>query len=141
VLADQGMKLHNELNGVRKRNCKTTCNSAPYIRVTAAKDVEHMATAFQQDARMAMNTGSSYSGPLSMLPSQFGMFTKCTTLKFMRHLIWNTMFSPVHRQDWGDPLHAYIRRSPVSVCNLAPESLGNPVTSHILTATTHPEFR
>ncbi len=62
------------------------------------------------------------SGPMSMAPSQFGMFTKSDPSKETPDLEYHVQ--PLSTDRLGDPLHPFPAIT-VSVCNLRPESIGN----------------
>ena len=61
------------------------------------------------------------SGPMSMAPSQFGMFTKSDPARATPDLEYHVQ--PLSTDRLGDPLHPYPAIT-VSVCNLRPESRG-----------------
>ncbi len=61
------------------------------------------------------------SGPLSMAPSQFGMFTKSGPEKETPDLEYHVQ--PLSTDRLGDPLHPFPAIT-VSVCNLRPTSVG-----------------
>jgi choline dehydrogenase len=62
------------------------------------------------------------SGPLSMAPSQFGMFTKSDPSKETPDLEYHVQ--PLSTDKLGDPLHRFPAIT-MSVCNLRPESIGS----------------
>jgi choline dehydrogenase len=62
------------------------------------------------------------SGPLSMAPSQFGMFTKSDPSKETPDLEYHVQ--PLSTDKLGDPLHRFPAIT-MSVCNLRPESTGS----------------
>ena len=77
------------------------------------------------------------SGPMSMAPSQFGMFTKSDPALATPDLEYHVQ--PLSTDRLGDPLHPYPAIT-MSVCNLRPESRGS---SHVTTADldAQPEIR
>ena len=77
------------------------------------------------------------SGPMSMAPSQFGMFTKSDPALATPDLEYHVQ--PLSTDRLGDPLHPYPAIT-VSVCNLRPESRGS---CHVTTTDldTQPEIK
>ncbi|MBK4218182.1 GMC family oxidoreductase N-terminal domain-containing protein [Paracoccus caeni] len=71
------------------------------------------------------------SGPMSMAPSQLGIFTRSGPDKETPDLEYHVQ--PVSLDKFGDPVHAFPAMT-ASVCNLRPESRG---TVHV----TGPDFR
>ena len=136
VLADQGIELHHELNGVGE-NLQDHLQIRTVYKVTGAKTLNTMVNSFSGKARMALEYGLKRSGPLSMAPSQFGMFTKSDPSMATPDLEYHVQ--PLSTDRLGDPLHAYPAIT-VSVCNLRPESIG---TCHITTSDsdTQPDIR
>ena len=76
-------------------------------------------------ALVALQYGLLQSGPMSMAPSQFGMFTKSDPAMATPDLEYHVQ--PLSTDRLGDPLHPFPAIT-VSVCNLRPESVG---ASHI----------
>lgn len=68
------------------------------------------------------------SGPMSMAPSQFGMFTRSDPSLDMPDLEYHVQ--PLATDKLGDPLHDF-PAIPVSVCTLRPESV---CSSHTISA-------
>jgi choline dehydrogenase len=77
------------------------------------------------------------SGPMSMAPSQFGMFTRSDPSLATPDLEYHVQ--PLSTDKLGDPLHGFPAIT-VSVCNLRPQSVGS---CHISAADTdlQPEIR
>ncbi|MGL1920495.1 MAG: GMC family oxidoreductase N-terminal domain-containing protein [Hyphomicrobiales bacterium] len=61
------------------------------------------------------------SGPLSMAPSQFGIFTKSTDEHDRANIEYHVQ--PLSLEKFGDPLHKFSAVT-ISVCNLRPQSRG-----------------
>ena len=74
---------------------------------------------------MALEYAWGRSGPLSMAPSQFGMFTRSDPAMETPDLEYHVQ--PLSTDKLGDPLHTYPAIT-VSVCNLRPDSIG---ASHV----------
>lgn len=73
-------------------------------------------------ARMALQYALSQSGPLSMAPSQFGMFTRSSPGLETPDLEYHVQ--PLSTNRLGEPLHTFPAIT-VSVCNLRPQSTGS----------------
>ena len=86
---------------------------------------------------MALQDALHRSGPMSMAPSQFGMFTRSDRTLETPDLEYHVQ--PLSTDRLGDPLHPFPAIT-VSVCNLRPDSRGQ---CHIRTrdAGQQPEIR
>src|SRR5690606_29716957 len=73
-------------------------------------------------ARIGLHYALMRAGPMSMAPSQFGMFTKSDPALETPDLEYHVQ--PLSTDRLGDPLHRYPAIT-VSVCNLRPESRGS----------------
>jgi choline dehydrogenase len=91
-------------------------------KVSDAMTLNTMVNSRLGKARIALQYALMQSGPMSMAPSQFGMFTKsdpsCATPDLEYHV------QPLSTDRLGDPLHPFPAIT-VSVCNLRPESVGS----------------
>lgn len=107
------------------------------FKVKNAKTLNTMANGLFGKARIAMQYALNQSGPMSMAPSQFGMFTKSDPSLEMPDLEYHVQ--PLSTDKLGDPLHPFPAIT-VSVCNLRPESVGD---CHITSAEigTQPNIR
>ena len=87
--------------------------------------------------RIGLQYALSRSGPLSMAPSQFGMFTKSDPSLETPDLEYHVQ--PLSTDKLGDPLHDFPAIT-VSVCNLRPQSVGS---CHVSSADTdaQPDIR
>jgi choline dehydrogenase len=98
------------------------------FKVKNAKTLNTMANSLFGKAKIAMQYALTQSGPMSMAPSQFGMFTKSDPSLEMPDLEYHVQ--PLSTDKLGDPLHSFPAIT-VSVCNLRPESVGDcHITSH-----------
>src|SRR5690606_22544449 len=84
-----------------------------------------LANSFFGKASMALEYAVRRSGPLSMAPSQLGIFSRSDETVASPDLEYHVQ--PLSTDKLGDPLHAFPAVT-VSVCNLRPESRG---TCHI----------
>jgi len=71
---------------------------------------------------IALQYALMQSGPMSMAPSQFGMFTKSDPSRATPDLEYHVQ--PLSTDKLGDPLHPFPAIT-VSVCNLRPDSVGS----------------
>ncbi|MCF4098479.1 GMC family oxidoreductase [Maritalea mediterranea] len=94
-------------------------------RVEGAKTLNKLANSFWGKLKMGLEYGLKQSGPLSMAPSQFGMFTKSAPHLDTPDLEYHVQ--PLSTDKLGDPLHDFPAIT-MSVCNLRPQSVG---ASHI----------
>ena len=90
-------------------------------KVHNAKTLNTKANSLWGKAQMGLEYALKRSGPLSMAPSQFGMFTKSDPSLATPDLEYHVQ--PLSTDRLGDPLHPFPAIT-VSVCNLRPQSLG-----------------
>ncbi|WP_424830269.1 GMC family oxidoreductase [Ruegeria sp.] len=124
VLTAQGIDVLHESNGVGE-NLQDHLQIRTVFKVTNAKTLNTLANSALGKVRIALQYGLTQSGPMSMAPSQFGMFTKSDPALETPDLEYH--IQPLSTDKLGDPLHPFPAIT-VSVCNLRPESVGN---SHI----------
>jgi len=124
VLAEHGIAMHHESPGVGE-NLQDHLQIRTVFRVQNAKTLNTMANSLVGKAKIALQYGLTQSGPMSMAPSQFGMFTKSNPDLATPDLEYHVQ--PLSTDKLGDPLHPFPAIT-VSVCNLRPESIG---TCHI----------
>jgi choline dehydrogenase len=92
------------------------------FRVTGTKTLNAMLNSSWGKARVGLQYVLTRSGPLSMAPSQFGMFTKSDASMETPNLEYHVQ--PLSTDRLGDPLHPFPAIT-VSVCNLRPQSVGS----------------
>ncbi|WP_170474633.1 GMC family oxidoreductase [Ruegeria arenilitoris] len=90
-------------------------------KVQNAKTLNTQANSLWGKAQMGLEYALKRSGPLSMAPSQFGMFTKSDPSLATPDLEYHVQ--PLSTDRLGDPLHPFPAIT-MSVCNLRPQSLG-----------------
>ncbi|AVO39693.1 GMC family oxidoreductase [Pukyongiella litopenaei] len=127
VLDRQGIDLRHEIPGVGE-NLQDHLQIRTVFKVRNAKTLNTMANSLIGKAAIAMEYGIKRSGPMSMAPSQFGIFTKSDPSLETPDLEYHVQ--PLSTDRLGDPLHPFPAIT-VSVCNLRPESVGD---CHITTA-------
>jgi choline dehydrogenase len=88
-------------------------------------------------ARIALEYALSRSGPMSMAPSQLGIFAKSDPAFETANVEFHVQ--PLSLDKFGDPLHSFPAIT-LSVCNLRPESRGS---VHVVSSdpSAHPEIR
>jgi len=121
LLSDLGIPVRHELSGVGE-NLQDHLQIRMVFRITGAKTLNTIANSFVGKARIALEYGLRKSGPMSMAPSQFGMFTKSDPSKDTPDLEYHVQ--PLSTDKLGDPLHPFSAIT-ISVCNLRPDSVGS----------------
>lgn len=120
-LSDLGVTPVHESLGVGE-NLQDHLQIRTVFKVQNAKTLNTMANSLLGKARMGLQYVLTQSGPLSMAPSQFGMFTKSDPSLETPDLEYHVQ--PLSTDRLGDPLHPFPAIT-VSVCNLRPESIGS----------------
>jgi choline dehydrogenase len=91
------------------------------FKVSGTRTLNELAGSMLGKARIALTYALSRSGPMSMAPSQFGMFTRSGPDVETPDLEYHVQ--PLSTDRLGDPLHPFPAIT-VSVCNLRPTSVG-----------------
>ncbi|MBO6826501.1 MAG: GMC family oxidoreductase N-terminal domain-containing protein [Sneathiella sp.] len=121
ILSDLGIDVEHELSGVGE-------NLQDHLQIRTVYKVKDAVTLNQQANSLLgkMKIGLQYalfrSGPLSMAPSQMGVFVKSSSDLETPDLEYH--IQPLSTDKLGDPLHPYPAIT-ASVCNLRPESRGS----------------
>lgn len=136
LLQSLGIPVAHAMNGVGE-NLQDHLQLRTIFRVENTLTLNTLANSITGKAKMAMEYALKRSGPLSMAPSQLGIFTRSDPSRETPDLEYHVQ--PLSTDKLGDPLH----RDPaitVSVCNLRPDSVG---TCHITAPDSdkHPEIR
>jgi len=136
ILSDRGLELQHESVGVGK-NLQDHLQIRTVYKVKNAKTLNTMANSMVGKAKIALQYALTRSGPMSMAPSQFGMFSKSDPSLETPDLEYHVQ--PLSTDKLGDPLHPFPAIT-MSVCNLRPESTG---TVHVTKAgnAAQPEIR
>jgi choline dehydrogenase len=120
-LASLGIPVAHDLPSVGE-NLQDHLQIRTVFKVRGTPTLNDMAGSLFGKARIALQYALTRSGPMSMAPSQFGMFTKsgpdCETPDLEYHV------QPLSTDRLGDPLHPFPAIT-VSVCNLRPTSVGS----------------
>jgi choline dehydrogenase len=121
LLQQLGIDLVHESRGVGE-NLQDHLQIRTVYQVSNAKTLNTAANSWIGKATMAAEYALFRRGPLSMAPSQFGMFTKSDPALATPDLEYHVQ--PLSTNRLGEPLHPFPAIT-VSVCNLRPESRGS----------------
>lgn len=91
-------------------------------RISGAPTLNEQASSLRGKAAIALEYALRRSGPMSMAPSQVGIFTRSRPEKATPDLQYHVQ--PVSLDRFGDPVHGFPAIT-ASVCNLRPESRGS----------------
>ncbi|PYG26828.1 GMC family oxidoreductase [Pelagimonas varians] len=127
VLSKHGIETKHAKSGVGE-NLQDHLQIRTVYKVKNAKTLNTMANSLIGKAKIGLQYAMMQTGPMSMAPSQFGMFTKSDPALETPDLEYHVQ--PLSTDRLGDPLHPFPAIT-MSVCNLRPESVG---ASHIQTA-------
>ncbi len=92
------------------------------FKVKGAKTLNTMADNWFGKIKIGLQYACSQSGPMSMAPSQLGLFAKSDPLQASANLEYHVQ--PLSLEKFGDPLHPFPAFT-ASVCNLRPTSRGH----------------
>ncbi|GLQ06944.1 GMC family oxidoreductase [Sneathiella chinensis] len=121
VLKEFGVEVAHELPGVGE-NLQDHLQIRTVFRVSNAITLNEQANSLMGKVRMGLQYALRRSGPLSMAPSQMGIFTKSDPRLETPDLEYH--IQPLSTDKLGDPLHPFPAIT-ASVCNLRPESRGS----------------
>ncbi|NBN63209.1 GMC family oxidoreductase [Pannonibacter tanglangensis] len=127
VLRPLGIPVSHAAPGVGK-NLQDHLQIRTVFKVHGARTLNTLANSLVGKAWIGLQYLAARSGPMSMAPSQFGMFTRSDPSLETPDLEYHVQ--PLSTDKLGDPLHPFPAIT-VSVCNLRPDSVG---TCHIATA-------
>ncbi|TCQ03539.1 choline dehydrogenase [Rhizobium sp. PP-F2F-G36] len=136
VLFRAGIEPTHDLPGVGE-NLQDHLQIRTVFRIEGAKTLNQLYHNLFTRAGMGLEYMLRRSGPLSMAPSQLGIFAKSDPAVAAADLEYHVQ--PLSTERLGEPLHRYPAVT-VSVCNLRPESRGTVhVTGPVLAVA--PEIR
>jgi choline dehydrogenase len=121
VLSQHGIDVIHESPGVGE-NLQDHLQIRTVFKVHHAKTLNERANSLWGKIGIGLEYALKQSGPMSMAPSQFGMFTKSDASLETPDLEYHVQ--PLSTDKLGDPLHPYPAIT-VSVCNLRPDSVGS----------------
>ena len=116
-----GIPVAHELPGVGE-NLQDHLQIRTVFKVRGTPTLNDMVGSLFGKARIALQYALTRSGPMSMAPSQFGMFTRSSPDRETPDLEYHVQ--PLSTDRLGDPLHPFPAIT-VSVCNLRPTSVGS----------------
>jgi len=136
VLKGLGIEVAHESGGVGE-NLQDHLQIRTVYKVEGTRTLNTVFHSLRGKAGIGLQYALMRKGPLSMAPSQFGMFTRSDPSKATPDLEYHVQ--PLSTDRLGDPLHRFPAIT-VSVCNLRPDSVGS---SHATTPdpATQPEIR
>jgi choline dehydrogenase len=132
LIAGLGLTPVHDLPGVGE-NLQDHLQIRTVFKVQGTSTLNDRAGSLFGKARIALEYALTRSGPMSMAPSQFGMFTKSSPDREMPDLEYHVQ--PLSTDRLGDPLHPFSAIT-VSICNLRPTSVG-----HVHATTPRPEVQ
>ena len=121
LLQDLGVDVVHESPNVGE-NLQDHLQIRTVFKVAGALTLNTIFNSAFGKTRIALQYALMQSGPMSMAPSQFGMFTKSDPSLETPDLEYHVQ--PLSTDRLGDPLHPFPAIT-VSVCNLRPESKGS----------------
>ncbi|OIR03808.1 alcohol dehydrogenase [mine drainage metagenome] len=120
LLNELGIPVVHELPGVGE-NLQDHLQLRMIFKVSGIKSLNQIANSWLGKTRMAIEYALFRSGPLSMAPSQLGIFAKSDPALATPNLEFHVQ--PLSLDKFGDPLHRFPAFT-ASVCNLRPSSRG-----------------
>jgi choline dehydrogenase-like flavoprotein len=121
VLQGAGIDVVREVKGVGE-NLQDHLQLRMVYKVTGVPTLNEKASRLLGKAAIGLEYAFRRSGPMSMAPSQLGIFTRSGPDKETPDLQYH--IQPVSLDRFGDPVHAFPAMT-ASVCNLRPESRGS----------------
>ncbi|MCB5203667.1 GMC family oxidoreductase N-terminal domain-containing protein [Neorhizobium sp. T786] len=121
VLQNAGIDTVSEVKGVGE-NLQDHLQLRMIYKVTGVPTLNEKASRLLGKAAIGLEYAFRRSGPMSMAPSQLGIFTRSGPDKETPDLQYH--IQPVSLDKFGDPVHAFPAMT-ASVCNLRPESRGS----------------
>lgn len=121
VLQKLGVPVVRELPGVGE-NLQDHLQLRPMFKVTGVKTLNVMYQSLFQRALMGLDFAFRRRGPMTMPPSQVGMFAYSSPDYATPNIEYHVQ--PLSLDKFGDPLHPFAAFT-ASVCNLRPTSRGS----------------
>ncbi|NGY03669.1 GMC family oxidoreductase N-terminal domain-containing protein [Solimonas terrae] len=129
-LSALGITTHHALPGVG-RNLQDHLQLRSIYRISGIRSLNQLANNWWGQAMMGLEYAWRRGGPLSMAPSQLGVFTRSGPEQTRPNLEYHVQ--PLSLDKFGDPLHRFPAFT-ASVCNLRPSSRGE---VHVASADPH----
>ena len=121
LLREHGIDVVHDLPGVGE-NLQDHLQIRAVYKVTGAKTLNERANSLVGQAGMALEYALFRRGPMTMAPSQLGVFTKSDESRETPDLQYHVQ--PLSLDRFGEPLHPFPAIT-ASVCNLRPDSRGH----------------
>ncbi len=121
LLLDNGIKVKVNSPGVGE-NLQDHLQLRMAFQVKGVKTLNTMYNSFIGKALIGLEYLFNQSGPMSMAPSQLGVFAKSNSFQKYANLQYH--IQPLSLEKFGDPLHKFPAFT-ASVCNLKPTSRGS----------------
>jgi choline dehydrogenase len=121
VLAKIGVPVIRALPGVGE-NLQDHLQLRTIFRITGARTLNVDYRSWAKRAMMGLDYAVRRRGPMTMAPSQLGMFAKSSSDYATANLEFHVQ--PLSLDRFGEPLHAFAAIT-ISVCNLRPSSRGS----------------
>ncbi len=121
VLKAAGIDVRREIPGVGE-NLQDHLQLRLVYKVSGIPTLNEQASSLMGKARIGLEYALKRSGPMSMAPSQLGIFTRSSPDKATADLEYHVQ--PVSLDRFGEPVHTFPAIT-ASVCNLRPESRGS----------------
>ncbi|WP_432349355.1 GMC family oxidoreductase N-terminal domain-containing protein (plasmid) [Shinella yambaruensis] len=121
VLQQAGVPVIAEVRGVGE-NLQDHLQLRLVYKVTGVPTLNEKASSLVGKASIGLEYALRRSGPMSMAPSQLGIFTRSGPDRETPDLQYHVQ--PVSLDRFGDPVHRFPAMT-ASVCNLRPESRGS----------------
>ena len=121
LLQQHQIEVKKDLPGVGE-NLQDHLQLRASYKVAGVKTLNKMAGNWLGKMKIGLQYALSQSGPMSMAPSQLGVFAKSDPSQASANLEYHVQ--PLSLEKFGDPLHAFDAFT-ASVCNLRPSSRGH----------------
>jgi choline dehydrogenase len=120
LLKRHGIEVLQDIPGVGS-NLQDHLQIRTIFRISGAQTLNELQASWRGKARIALQYALYRRGPMSMAPSQLGIFMRSDPRYATPNLEFHVQ--PLSLDRFGQPLHDYPAIT-VSVCNLRPESRG-----------------
>jgi choline dehydrogenase len=121
MLQQHGVRVQLDAPGVGE-NLQDHLQIRTVFKISGAKSLNTMANNWFGKLKIGLQYALFQSGPMSMAPSQLGVFAKSDPHQRSANLEYHVQ--PLSLEKFGDPLHPFPAFT-ASVCNLRPTSRGH----------------
>ncbi len=121
LLSPLGIPIVHDLPGVGQ-NLQDHLQLRMVYRIQGAKTLNMMANSLWGKAMIGLQYALTRSGPMSMAPSQLGVFAKSSPSQARANVEYHVQ--PLSLEKFGEPLHDFPAFT-ASVCNIRPTSRGH----------------